>query len=273
MFRVTFIDSIYLYNKRCRNGQKLDFSVLYLIGYIINMIITTNIVVIIICYTIFRMSSNIDWNDVIKKEARGVNGEDFGEVHDVSNGYVFVQKGIINKEKFFIPQDKVESYDGDVLRFNISHDEALSTYQGESFPNSSSSSQMESTPVSYTSESEEMTVPIIEERLEVNKRVEENHATITKEPVTETKTVEVSVTHEEVSIETRKPTGDTSTSQEAITSRQEIEIPLKKEEVEVSKTPYVKEEVVIKKKPVTETREFTEEIRSEQVNTESISDK
>ena len=78
------------------------------------MIITTNIVVIIICYTIFRMSSNIDWNDVIKKEARGQNGEDFGEVHDVSNGYVFVQKGIINKEKFFIPQDKVESYDGDV---------------------------------------------------------------------------------------------------------------------------------------------------------------
>ena len=60
------------------------------------------------------MSSNIDWNDVVKKEARGLNDEDFGEVQEVSNGYVFVQKGIINKEKFFIPQDKVESYDGDV---------------------------------------------------------------------------------------------------------------------------------------------------------------
>ena len=39
-----------------------------------------------------------------------------------------------------------------------------------------------------------------------------------------------------------------------------------KEEVEVSKTPYVKEEVVVKKKPVTETREFTEEVTSEKVN-------
>jgi hypothetical protein len=95
------------------------------------------------------MSSNIDWNDVVKKEARGLNDEDFGEVQEVSNGYVFVQKGIINKEKFFIPQDKVESYDGDVVRFGISYNEALSTYQGESHTNSPSS-QAKSDPVSNT---------------------------------------------------------------------------------------------------------------------------
>jgi len=211
------------------------------------------------------MSSNIDWNDVIKKEARGLNDEDFGEVQEVSNGYVFVQKGIVNKEKFFIPQDKVESYDGDVIRFGISYDEALSTYQGESFPNSSSS-QTGSDQVSNTSESEETTIPLTEEKLDVNKRVDESQTTITKEPVTETKTMEVPVTHEEVSIERRQPTGDTSTSQKPITSREDIEIPLKSEEVEVSKTPYVKEEVVVKKKPVTETRQVTEEVTSEKVN-------
>ena len=211
------------------------------------------------------MSSNIDWNDVIKKEARGLNDEDFGEVQEVSNGYVFVQKGIINKEKFFIPQDKVDSYNGDVLRFGISYSEALSTYQGESYP-SSPSSQAESDQVSNTSESEETTIPLTEEKLGVAKRVEESQTTITKEPVTETKTVEVPVTHEEVSIERRQPTGDTSTSQEPVTSKEDIEIPLKSEEVEVTKTPYVKEEVVIKKKPVTETRDVTEEVTSEKVN-------
>ena len=100
----------------------------------------------------------------------------------------------------------------------------------------------------------------------MNKSVKESHATITKEPVTETKTVEVPVTHEEVSIERRQPTGETSTAQEPITSTEDIEIPLKSEEVEVSKTPYVKEEVVVKKKPVTETREFKEEVTSEKVN-------
>ena len=121
------------------------------------------------------MSSNIDWNDVIKKEARGLNDEDFGEVQEVSNGYVFVQKGIVNKEKFFIPQDKVESYDGEVLRFGISYDEALSTYQGESFPSSSSqSSQTKSDQVSSTLESEETSIPLTEEKLDVTKRVEES---------------------------------------------------------------------------------------------------
>ena len=63
------------------------------------------------------MSSKIDWSDTIKKEAEGVNGEDFGEVQDVSNGFVVVQRGIINKDGFLIPQDLAESYDGDIVYF------------------------------------------------------------------------------------------------------------------------------------------------------------
>ena len=39
------------------------------------------------------MSSNIDWSDTIKKEAEGINGEDFGEVQEVSNGSVLVPEG------------------------------------------------------------------------------------------------------------------------------------------------------------------------------------
>ncbi len=57
-------------------------------------------------------------------------------------------------------------------------------------------------------------------------------------------------------------------SQGPATSTEEINIPLKSEEVEVSKTPYVKEEVTVKKKPVTMTEEVTEEVTSERVSTE-----
>ena len=64
-------------------------------------------------------SKDIDWYDVIKKEARGINEEDLGEVHDVQSNYVLIQKGIINKERFYIPKDQVESYDGNVLKFNF----------------------------------------------------------------------------------------------------------------------------------------------------------
>ena len=76
--------------------------------------------------------NNIDWNDVIKKEVRGTNDEDFGEVQDLQGNYVLVQKGPINKEKFYIPKDRAESYDGDVLRFRISEQDLIQYQRGPS---------------------------------------------------------------------------------------------------------------------------------------------
>jgi len=216
------------------------------------------------------MSSNIDWNDTLKKEAEGINGEDFGEVQDVSNGFVLVQKGIINKERFLIPQELAESYDGDIIRFRISEAEIENKYR-EGSNSASNNVQTQTLQDVERSESEtEETIPLTEERLEVSKEVQEQQATITKEPITETKTVEVPVTHEEISIE-RRPTSEEDSkvaSEGPITSKQEINVPLKKEEVEVSKTPYVKEEVTINTKPVTETRKVTEEVTSERIYTE-----
>ncbi len=49
---------------------------------------------------------------------------------------------------------------------------------------------------------------------------------------------------------------------------EEVNVPLKSEEVEVTKQPYVKEEVSVKKRPVTETQKVSEEVTSEQVNVE-----
>jgi hypothetical protein len=48
------------------------------------------------------LSSNSEWNDIIKKEARGCNDEDLGEVQEATDGYVLIQRGIMNKENFYI---------------------------------------------------------------------------------------------------------------------------------------------------------------------------
>ena len=77
---------------------------------------------------------NINWNEVIKKEARGKNDEDLGEVQEVGDTYILVQKGLINKEKFYIPQNEVESYDGDILRFRLSEEDIKSKYLQDSPP-------------------------------------------------------------------------------------------------------------------------------------------
>ncbi|MDQ2686024.1 MAG: hypothetical protein M3Y25_09320 [Thermoproteota archaeon] len=74
------------------------------------------------------MSTDIDWHDVIKKEAKGLNDFDLGEVQEVSNGLVLTQRGVGNKEIFSIPQYKVESYDGKVLRLAISEEEAVNKF-------------------------------------------------------------------------------------------------------------------------------------------------
>jgi uncharacterized protein (TIGR02271 family) len=221
---------------------------------------------------------DIDWDDVIKKEARGSDDEDLGEVLETGHNYVLVQKGIINKEKFYIPKNMVKSYDGSVLRFNIAKDEVKSRFMRDSPPTgneySSSYKNMDVTAEeeqdkSNVSQDTAARVPVMEERLNVSKEESTEDATVTKEPVTETKTIEIPVTHEEITIEKRPPRDRKYTSissENPVESKTEIKIPLKKEEVEVIKQPYVKEEVVVKKNPVTKTQQATEQVRSEKVN-------
>jgi uncharacterized protein (TIGR02271 family) len=207
-------------------------------------------------------TSNIDWNDVIKKEARGSGDEDLGEVQETGQDYVLVQRGMINKEKFYIPKDQVESYDGSVLRFRISEDDAKNRFLRDSPPSSSSSA---SGGLAAARKAEETTtVPLTEERLDASKRESTREATITKEPVTETKTVEVPVSHEEISVE-RRPASGSTRAERPVQSKTETKVPLKQEEVQVTKQPYVKEEVSVKKKPVTETRTVREQVTSEKV--------
>jgi uncharacterized protein (TIGR02271 family) len=216
-------------------------------------------------------SNNIEWNDVIKKEARGINDEDFGEVQEIQGNYVLVQKGMINKEKFYIPKEQAESYDGDVIKFRFSKKD-LSQFQHEPpniYGENTMLEQETKQQTTETKEEVEENIPLTEERLDVSKKSQENQATITKKPVTETKTVEVPLTREEVSIERRPPSGQTE-AQSPIQSEQDIKIPLKREEAEVIKKPYVKEEVAVKKKKVTDKKKVTEDVTSEELDTKNI---
>jgi hypothetical protein len=71
---------------------------------------------------------SIDWNDIINKEARSINEEDLGEVQEVDGNHILLQRGIISKDKFCIPIDMVESFDGNVLRFSISEEYATAMF-------------------------------------------------------------------------------------------------------------------------------------------------
>jgi hypothetical protein len=87
--------------------------------------------------------NDIEWNDVIKKEARGIEDEDFGEIQDIQGNYVIIQRGLIDKEKYYIPKDQVKSYDGHILNFRISESDLKTRYKDEPFMYNAESNTIE----------------------------------------------------------------------------------------------------------------------------------
>ncbi len=214
------------------------------------------------------MSQSIDWSDVIKKEARGTDDTDLGEVQEVGQHYVMTQKGIVNKEKFYVPKYMVEGYDGDTLWFNVT-EEQFRGFMRDAPPEYDEYARYRTQDMATDIETR---IPVIEERLDVSKRVSTTEATIVKEPRIETRTVEVPVTHEELRVD-RRATTEARETDKPVQTRTEIKVPLTHEEVEVTKKPYVKEEVVVTKEPVTETETITDTVTSERVDVEGGAEK
>jgi uncharacterized protein (TIGR02271 family) len=226
------------------------------------------------------MSSNdFPWKETIKKEARGIDDADFGEIQSVDPEYVKTQKGIIDKEFFSFPVNLVQDYDGNRVLFKVTEEEARNSYmlsQNVDDRDDFSDSEIETESIttndhdSLSNTKEEEVIPLMSEKLDVNKKELVDERVITKKPVKETKTVEVQLIREEIeSIERRPPSG-VSEAHSPIESPEEIKIPLKREEPEVTKKPYVKEEVVVKKKVVTDKKEITEDITSEELDTSNV---
>jgi uncharacterized protein (TIGR02271 family) len=228
------------------------------------------------------MSSNdFPWKETIKKEARGIDDADFGEIQSVDPEYVITQKGLIDKEFFSFPVNLVQDYDGNRVLFKVTEEEARNSYMQsqkvddlDNFSGSEVETETTTTTNDYDSlnnpKEKEEVIPLMSEKIDVVKKELVDETVITKKPVKETKTVEVQLIREEIeSIERRPPTGITE-AQNPVESPEEIKIPLKREEPEVTKKPYVKEEVVVKKKTVTDKKEITEDISSEELDTSKL---
>jgi uncharacterized protein (TIGR02271 family) len=226
---------------------------------------------------------------VTKKEAVGINNDDLGKVQEVGSVSILTKKGFLNTEFFDIPKNLVERYDGDKVYFTINEEQArsfakrnssITTEKEEEYSINQSKITVEDEnndlfphSSSIDSKNNDIVIPLMSQELVVTKKEVIDEVTITKEPTKETKTEQVQLMHEEINIE-RRPvnnltdSANTSTTKEdvpQIESKTEIKIPLKREEIEVTKKPYVKEEIVIKRKPVSETRRISEEITTEQI--------
>jgi len=212
-----------------------------------------------------------DWNEVIKKEARGRNDADLGEVLEVRDDIVVTERGTLNKEKFYLPKSIPHGFNGHTLLFDISEEEAKERFRNESAL--TQGTEIQSTTFAAPPDIERP-IPVIEEKLELTKKETIEEAKVIKKPKIEFKTVGVELTHEELIIEKRPIEDNTTPSSptpEIVQSKTEISIPLKREDIIVSKKPHVKEEIVIKKVPVSETKKISEKLISEKFSIRNAS--
>ncbi|HEX5187046.1 MAG TPA: hypothetical protein VFV86_09175 [Nitrososphaeraceae archaeon] len=92
--------------------------------------------------------NSIEWKDIIKKEARGyVKGDDLGEVQEIGQDFVVTERGRVKKNKFYLPKPLVAGYDGEVLWFNITEQEAEDNFKKDQPPPSGEYSRYESASV------------------------------------------------------------------------------------------------------------------------------
>jgi uncharacterized protein (TIGR02271 family) len=208
----------------------------------------------------------VNWDRIIHKNVRTLDNQDMGKVIAVPNDEdTIIISSQSGGEQYKIPRSFVSGFNGAEVLLNVTAYKIMSSsYKVDN------ASVYEAKPSDIITDErqqeEETTIPLIEERLNVSKKTSTTQYTITKEPITEEKTIEVPVTHEELFVEKRPPKDSSSSAQGPVKSKTEIKVPIMREEVEITKDAYVKEEVVVKKKPVTETRTVSDTVTSERIN-------
>src|SRR6476659_1759678 len=109
---------------------------------------------------------NIPWNEVIKKEARGIDDYSLGEVRQITSEYVITHKGIVNTKWFQIPKHLAQEFDGNQLILKVTEKEAKDLYVKHE------------SPLEEDQEDSDITVSMVEERLEPITRQVMDEATL-----------------------------------------------------------------------------------------------
>ena len=226
--------------------------------------------------------SNINFDDTLDKEAVGIDGLDLGKVIEIGDTFVVTQRGLINKKKYHLPISSIESYDGEFLSLRINEND-LKSYEQTEGTIFEGYSEFKASDMSHEVQA---TIPVIDEELEVTKKTIEENVQIVKEPIKKTKSEEIELSYDKVTIIKRPVNGDINGANDSITksnssiikgeeengiagdsnNKTEIIITLEREEPVITKRSFIKEEIVVKKKSIFETKTITNELIHEQVN-------
>lgn len=237
-------------------------------------------------------SKNIKLDDLLKKEAIGIDGLDLGKVLETGETFVVTQRGLIDKKKYHLPISSIESFDGEFLNLKINETDLKSYEQTEdnlfegysSFKSSDMSHEVQTS------------IPLIDEKLEVGKKTIEESIQIIKEPTGEMKNIEMELKYDKLTI-TKRPFKENNFTKKADLNPKEagtntlnsqigkneekedwrnhnqtieLDMTLEREEPLIVKKSRVREEVLVKKETLFETKTITEELIHEHMKSNDV---
>jgi len=222
-------------------------------------------------------SSILGLDRIIGKNVKTVDYQNVGRVVTTlenDDAIIISSEGVHGSYDYRVPKNRVQGFDGPDLMLSISSTE-LADYGINDIKDYAA--HLRSIKTEQKAREQETIVPVVEEKLHVSKKVVTDEVIIIKEPVTETKTIGVSIMHEELVLEKKPPTSVAEEDNPTVSekpppknTRTQIRIPLIHEEIRIKKEPYVKEEIVISKKPRTETKTVTDFVINEKVDTNDV---
>jgi hypothetical protein len=62
--------------------------------------------------------------DIIKKEARGINNTFLGQVQEIHSDFIVTEKGTVETERFHFPKNLFDRHDGHNVWFRVTEEEA-----------------------------------------------------------------------------------------------------------------------------------------------------
>ena len=68
------------------------------------------------------------WEQLKGKKVKANDGKELGEIKEISQNYLRLEKGIVNKDKFWIPKYVADAYDGKVLWLLANSDDVIKSY-------------------------------------------------------------------------------------------------------------------------------------------------
>lgn len=234
------------------------------------------------------------WNIREGATVYGADGEKVGKIIGIDQQSIVVEKGFFFPSDYYIPVTAINSADEDNVYLSVTKDEALNqgwdavpddsaylggavttdpAYLGDSTPvdrqptaGVNDLDQVATTDQRMTSGSDVLSVPVHEEELVATKTAREaGEVTISKEVVTEDRTISVPVTEERVRVNWKVPAEGAAADDNAF-QEGTFEVPIMTEEVQVSKVAHKTGEVEVVKDSAQHTEQVSGTVRREEVH-------